>query len=118
MDFMLDENMKLWFIECNSSPLLDGVVPEMITKMLADMFDIQFAYYRSRMARLVHFIQNIQQNEFNEETGNDFLRERYKEVIRNRIDPAFQPSKNNSWELIIDSNMGKDQFFGLISSEC
>jgi len=28
LDFMLDENLNLWFLECNASPVYQGTTPE------------------------------------------------------------------------------------------
>lgn len=43
LDFMLDENLNLWFIECNSSPQFIGTTGKKnrkIQKMLKDLFEI------------------------------------------------------------------------------
>ncbi len=125
LDFMLDDNLNLWFIECNASPQLIGTSPEkenFLTTMLIDMFEIQLAYFRSRMRRVFTIIDQV-----NYDLDNYFrtdLEKRRKEFaaanknfIDSYYDDAIKPQ--NTFIPIIDRNRPiKDTYFGLITDEC
>ncbi len=120
LDFMLDENMQLWYIECNPNPLLDGVKPDIINRMLRDMFEIQFAIYRSRMERVAEVIGKMMETHDKGEVMDfDFWRKEYKSASRNRIDEKFQVSQENTWIKIMDENLeGSEAYFAHIREEC
>jgi len=62
LDFLLDDDLKLWFIECNASPQLIGTSEHktlFLSTMLGDMFEIQFAYLRSRMKRVHKLLERF-----------------------------------------------------------
>jgi len=123
LDFMLDDQLNLWFIECNASPQFvetnDRSLGFLIT-MLSDMFEIQYAYYRSRMKRTLDVIKRMQ-TEIERKGSTDYEKWRgeYKEAVKNRLEPEYKISENSSFSLIMDENLsGADAYFGLIDSEC
>jgi len=120
LDFMLDENMQLWYIECNPNPLLDGVKPEMITKMLKNLFEIQFAIYRSRMQRVTKVIEEMMKAEDkSDDIDADSWKNKYQIAMANRIDPKYQISKSNTWKPVINENLkGTNIYYGLLEEQC
>jgi len=121
LDFMLDTKLNLWLLECNSSPqLLEDNGKEFMTKMLEDAFEIQYAYYRSRMTRVLGLVRKMQEEE--KVKGSIDLpqwQERYQEAVKNRIEPEFKIKETNSWTLVVDKNLpGAAAYFGHLSSEC
>jgi len=106
LDFMLDENLKLWFIECNPNPLLTGVKPELIVPMLKNMFTIQYSYYRSRMLRVLDLLYYLQQETLQQGTV-DYAkwRAQYQAATRNRLEPRYKIKADNTWQLIMDENL-------------
>lgn len=43
----------------------------------------------------------------------------YQSIIKNYLEPEYQISKNNTFDLIMDENLhGKDAYFGLIDDHC
>jgi len=120
LDFMLDDEMQLWYIECNPNPLLDGVKPEMITKMLKNLFEIQFAIYRSRMQRVTKVIEEMMQDkEASGDVDLDFWKEKYQIAVANRIDSEYTISKNNTWQPVINENLkGAKIYYGLLQEKC
>lgn len=121
VDFVMDDNMKLWFIESNPSPLLHGTTKQHVyNDVLRSMFDIQFAYYRSRMARVLKVMSRLQKEiEENDTVDYGKWKEEYRDAVKNRLEPEYQLSKNNTFKLIMDENLpGTDAYFGHISSEC
>jgi len=123
LDFMLDKKLNLWLLECNSSPqLLEDNGKEFMTKMLVDMFNIQYAYYRSRMKRMIELIRRIEKEEMeNEDMTMDYDKwtQEYKEVMKNHLEPEYQLRENNSWKIVMDENLpGAAAYFGHVTNEC
>jgi len=61
-DFILTEDLKLWFIECNSGPMMESTTEErekILAKMMKDHFELMFGYLRSRMKRVISFINKL-----------------------------------------------------------
>lgn len=118
---MLDDKMNLWFIESNTSPLLSGTSISYIYKqVLNSMFEIQYAYFRSRMSRLLSVV-----NEFQKETSIGKVKDikkwqkKYQDAVKNKLEPEFQISKNNTFRLVIDENLpGSKAYSDYVPSEC
>ena len=58
IDFLLDENSKIWFLENNPNPQILRVSESRVKRhyiMHGDMFNIQFSYLRSRFKRVREF---------------------------------------------------------------
>jgi len=125
LDFVLDENLDIWFIECNASPQLVGTnqkKTQFLSKMLSDMFDIQHAYLKSRMKRVYKFIRDMQTAiKADPEHNADYvqLRKEFDIVNQNRLEPEFEISPDNGFIKIMDKNLqGADAYFGHLQSEC
>jgi len=121
LDFMLDNRLNLWLLECNSSPqLLEDNGKEFMTKMLEDLFQIQYGYYRSRMSRTLELVRKMKEEE--KSKGSIDLnqwQEKYQEAIKNRFEPEFKPQESNSWTLVVDKNLpGAAAYFGHVANEC
>jgi exonuclease VII small subunit len=123
LDFMLDDKLNLWFIECNSSPQLIGtneLKTNFLVKMLNSLFEIQHNFYRSRMKRVLNLIKKI--NKEGEETGKvdyELWRDEYKDAVKNVLEPEYQISEDNSFKLILDQNLpGEQAYFGHLNADC
>jgi len=123
LDFLLDENLNLWFIECNASPQLIGTneyKTEFLSKMLQDMFEIQYAYLRSRWSRIQKLVKKY--HEMLADKNKDGLvsfQEEFARINTNYLEPEYQISKTNSWTLIMDENIkGKAAYMGILPDEC
>ena len=130
VDFMLDENLNLWFIEANSGPALDGYSKPMekfIVKMLKDNFEIAHALLKSRMKRIVVYVNSLIENgtakvnEKGELEIQDFIHKQitFEGLTKNYFEEEFMPSATNGFVKIIDANQrGVDMYQGLIRQEC
>lgn len=125
LDFMLDSNFNLWFIECNASPQLIGTNPlktEFLVIMLTDMFRIQIAYYRSRMKRVFDVIDRMQyelDNKF--EVDMDKYYQQFDEANKNYLDEDYADliTPENSFSVIIDRNLkGEKAYMGILPEQC
>lgn len=129
-DFMLDNNLNIWFIECNSGPVLSGSSDEkekFVTKMLRDQFDIVMGLLKSRAKRIIAYINTIiKSNEYEKLPSGEIQvkdletkRKIFKQIIKNNFEPEFKPSADNGFVKITDENFyGTERFSGLIQEEC
>jgi len=129
-DFMLDNNLNLWFIECNSGPVLSGSSQEkelFVTKMLRDQFEIVFGMLKSRSKRIINFVNSILRSPETQilEDGDVVIddlekkREIFKNITRNYVEPEFEPSEDNGFFKVYDDNLeGTAKYAGLIPEEC
>ena len=125
LDFLLDEDLGLWFIECNASPQLVGTSDyktKFLSKMLAEMFEIQYAYLRSRWRRIQDFIAKYKVHSATVRSDNSsmiYWQSEFAKINTNYLEPEFQISKENGWQLIMDSNIGgKASYMGHIRDDC
>lgn len=123
LDFMLDDKFNLWFIECNVSPQFISVNErrgKVLKKMLHDMFEIQYNYYKSRMTRVLSVILKMEQEMLDNGSLNlDKWRGEYAAAAKNKLEPQYKISENNAFKLIMDeSKPGAGAYFGFIKHEC
>lgn len=123
LDFMLDDKLNLWFIECNASPQFVETNErslKFLNTMLTDMFEITYGLYKSRMTRILKVLKEFEK-EKEEVEAIDLTKwkDLYSEAAKNRFEPDFEISANSSFKLILDENKsGADAYFGLIDPEC
>ena len=123
LDFLLDDELNLWFIECNASPQLIGTSDEktiFLTKLLSDMFEIQYAYLRSRFKRIQAFIARLNgEISTKKKVDRRRVRNEFAVINKNKLEPEFQISTKNSFTLIMDKNLkGPLAYFGNLREEC
>ena len=130
VDFMLDENLNLWFIEANSSPAIEGYsVPmeKFIVKMVKDHFEVMVGLMRSRMKRIVEYVNYLDMNRIvkNKADGKVIIKdikekvEHFKSISKNYFEEEFLPSSDNGFVKILDENLaGRERYQNLLPSEC
>ena len=131
LDFILDENLNLWFIETNSGPAIENVTSfstELFRTMFLDQYEIVIGLLRSRMKRVHEYVNNIilrGEASWDEEGKVVVIKDlqeklkEFEELTKNYFEPEFEPRKGNSFEKIIDENeTGAKRYTGLISEEC
>lgn len=130
LDFMLDENLNLWFIEANAEPLLDGWSDDtkvFFNSILYDSFDIAMGLLRSRTKRIVNYVNKLMDDVQVWKIGNDDVyiqdlankRTEFRELSKNYFEPEYLPKPGNKYSLIIDENIeGPGKYFGYINEEC
>ncbi|RZK08030.1 MAG: hypothetical protein EOO43_21465 [Flavobacterium sp.] len=130
VDFMLDQDLTLWFIEANTDPALDGYsipMEKFIAKMLKDHFEIAYNMLKSRMKRVVMLINNIVEHEkvsIGEEGEVEIenfgaWKKAFDKVSMNGLEPEFELSRDNGYSKILDDNLkGVDIYSGLIDPQC
>jgi len=120
-DFMLDDNMNLWFIESNPSPLMSGTTKwKIYLSVVRDHFEVQYAYLKSRMKRALQVIKDMQAEAA--KTGQvDYSKwtDEFQDALRNRLEPEFAISPENSWVKIVDENYeGAGAYMDYITPDC
>jgi len=130
VDFMVDYEFNLWFTECIPNPILHSSDPELkpfMKKMLKDHFEIIVGLTRSRIKRIITYVNSIMSEV---ESDNIFegqihiknfdqKKKEFEKVIQNKWEKEFEVSKRNKYELIIDENFeGSERYAGLLSEDC
>jgi len=130
IDFILDEELNLFFIECNSGPVLEGTSKEkehFISKMLLDHLDIMFGYLRSRTKRIVQYINQLAKElpeeniYFDGVVINDFEKKKaqFNKLNENFMEPEYEVPAGNGFFKVIDHNLqGAERYAGLIPEDC
>jgi hypothetical protein len=130
VDFIIDDNLKVWFIEANSSPSFESTTKErekLLVGMLSDHFDVVFAYLKSRVKRIITFVNKVAKAlpedhifpnsvvipNFNE------VKAQYDEINKNYLDPEYELPKTNGFKKIMDENLnGPERYNGYLPQEC
>jgi len=130
IDFMMDDDLNVWFLEANSSPTLsgEGERGDFITNMILDHFEVVFSILRSRMKRVVTFINQIIDDDKwcrNTPPGApqwcDIKSDRaaFDWAMKNRMEHDFSPRKENNFKKILDENIeGVARYNGVIPEQC
>jgi len=126
LDFVMDDQMGVWFIEANAMPLIHGFTEgttKKFNQMLVDTFEIIYGLLRSRMKRVVEYINNLNKEiAKSSEKAIPNLREKreeFKELTMNRFEPEFMPRPGNGFVKIVDENqLGTSRYSELIDSNC
>ncbi|KAL4448661.1 hypothetical protein ABPG74_012750 [Tetrahymena malaccensis] len=124
LDFLIDEDSKVWFLENNPNPqVLRSSVKRTMRHyvMFGDLFQIQFAYLRSRAKRLnqlaKQMAEEIQNNTFDQQT----YKIKFQNANKNFLDPEFESQirKDSSYVKIYDESLeGEQKFMGYLPKEC
>jgi hypothetical protein len=95
-------------------------------KMLGNMFEITLGYLRSRVKRIILFINKL--TEIEEKNGYEDadrvfdlekVYKEFKKISSNYLEPEYLPSSDNGFIKIIDQNLnGTEAYSNLISSNC
>ena len=129
-DFMIDDDMNLWFIEVNSGPAMGGYTPEtqiLVRKMMTSLFEITLGLLRSRTKRIINFVNTIiseRQYEVSEDGKVQIMNlaekiQEFERISRNYFEKEFEPKANNTFVKIIDENLeGADAYMGYLPAEC
>ena len=130
VDFMLDEDLNLWFIEANAGPAFKGYsrpMEKFIVKMLRDHFEIVHGLLKSRMKRVVEYVNElIDEGGIGKTQAGGIIiadlnqkRQEFQEVIKNKFEEEYEPSASNGFSKIVDAHYpGAKMYQGYISEEC
>ena len=125
-DFMLDDNMNLWFIEANTGPQnsqWERKRRHLTEVMYRDALEIEFVYLRSRVKRLRDFVK-IAVEEYRQKQENwdkETLRGLFEVANKEKLEPEFSISSTNMWEKIIDLSLEgteEEKHMGLLDNSC
>ena len=128
LDFVMDDNLQLWFIEANTMPLIDGFTKDstvLMNRMLEDTFEIIFGLLRSRTKRIIDYVNvltNKLSKNFMSKLEIEDLSERrreFAELTKNKFEPQFEVRAENTFQKIIDENeYGVKRYSGLLERAC
>jgi len=130
IDFMLDDDLNLWFIEANAKPGLTAKLHKkrlLIKKAFSDHFEIVFNLLKSRLKRVIMFVNKIVQEDqaiklMNGQVFINNIEEKRREfelITRNYFEPEYEVSAENMFVKIIDENyQGEERYSGFLKKEC
>jgi len=123
LDFMLDDNFNLWFIEGNPNPQLAATnndLGNLLRKMLRSLHEIEYGLYKSRMTRVLKVIQRFQKvQEKDGKLDLAYWQKEYKNANSNKFEAKYRPSKDNSFVLVMDESLkGAKAYQGNLAKEC
>jgi len=122
LDFIMGEGGRFYLMDVKSSPKILFKNPKLTryyTMLYQDMFEIQYAYLRSRIRRLRTIFPKIHGN-IADSRQADFgsMKKQFENLNKNKIDSEFDIDDSNSFKLILDKSMGKAGYFGYINEDC
>jgi len=131
IDFVLDENLKLWLIEANSSPMMEATTEErekLLVKMVSDHLELMFSLLRSKMKRIVTYINKllkeipedyIRTNTLSALPNSNVYKTVFEQIKKNYMDPEYDVDPTNGFQKIIDENLtGSKAYGGFVADEC
>jgi len=131
VDFLLDSNLNIWFMEANSGPAIEGgysgSMEKFIVNMIQDHFEIEYGILKSRMKRVINYVNVLTTNgeavldaDGEVEIGSlEMKKRKFREISKNSFEKEFEPKSTNGFERIIDANYeGAKVYQGYIDSEC
>jgi len=122
-DFVIDQDLNLYIIEMNASPMIIGTATrktELLTKMMNGLFDIQYAYQFSRTKRALNYLKEKGEEIRKAKKVGKYIRE-FEKLYRNYLEPEFEGmiKEDNPWHLVYDANKeGREKYQGLVEDEC
>ena len=128
LDFVMDDDLNLWFIEANTMPLVNGTTAgstKLMNRMLIDTFEIIHGLVKSRAKRIIDYINDLSSQVQKISLSGAQLpnleqrKAEFAKLTQNRFEPEFEVSKENTFHKIIDENeQGTTRYADLLSSEC
>jgi hypothetical protein len=124
VDFEIDSNMNLWYLDIESTlvnQMPTKIKRETMVNMFKDLFDIQLAYYQSRMIRIMKVIKKVYDETRHNVTNVDYShwQQEFAKENKNTLDSTHQILANNTWIKIADLNEeGAKRYSHLIDAKC
>ena len=123
LDFILDDDLNVWFTGASGSPQFTATNPlkeKFIIETLTDMFEIQYAYLRSKTNRLITIVHKVMDVLFQlKKYDIAAAKAEFFKANKNFLEPQYKISENNTWSKIVDENLqGTEAYMNLIDSEC
>jgi len=126
IDLLMDDNLDIWFIELNTMPLIQGWTEKSINffnKMFKDYFEIEHALLKSRMKRVIRYINMLSSGHTKSEdftvTNWDEAKQEFNKISSNYFEPEYEPSPKNGFQLIVNNNFnGPSKYSNILPEQC
>jgi len=132
VDFLLDENLKVWFMDVEANPSLKNMNLKLKTLYIGlfeDILDVTHKYLRSRLRRIAEFVNklSLDVDVRKDQNGDDKViisdlythKENFAEVLKNKLEKKDALKKSNKFEKVIDENYpGYMRYNDLIKQSC
>jgi len=124
VDFVIDDDLKVYIIEINASPMIVGTnsrKTQLMEDMLTGMFNITFAQQYSRTKKGLNFIKEHHDKiQAADKAEQEKLSDEFKLLYRNIVSKEYEHMlENNPWYPVYDgSKNGTSKYHGLITDDC
>lgn len=122
VDFVLDSEMKLWFIDVNAGPMLGKYSKKMeglINGMLEDHFEIVVGLMRSRMKRVVGLVNRVVREGRDVEESLGYWRKEFEGISKNWFELEYEPRERNGFVKVMDEGLqGGERYGRLVEEMC
>lgn len=124
LEFFMDSDLSPWLLGVKKSPDFSYGGSSEETKLLQDLFEIQFAYLKSRMKRVFQlvtdYLGSLDPSKVQEDPKElAKYQNTYQLLSRDFLENDFNYSPNNTWTKILDLNdVGEGVFQGLLGQNC
>jgi len=130
VDFLMDDDLHLWFLEANSGPMFTGTTEEkekFAVKMLTDHLEIVTGLLKSRMKRAINYVNRLiadksavagKKGDVEIKDLDQKIRE-FQEITKNYFEPEYEPLRTNGFSKIMDENYHSYQRYNnLLEKDC
>ena len=123
VDFVIDDDLKLYIVEVNASPMIIGTAKrktQLLTGMMTGLFDIQYAYQYSRTKRALNYLKKNGKKIKKAKKVGKYIRE-FEALYRNYLEPEFAGmiKEDNPWQLVYDGNLdGREKYQNMVDEKC
>ena len=131
VDFMLDDSLKLWFMDINNNPKMVAfniLQKKLYTNILEDVFEIVHKYLKSRLRRVTQYINELSSEvEVERNNGENTLiipqihskKQEFAQALQNKLESKDTILKSNKFVKIIDENEpGPERYHNFLESSC
>ncbi len=91
-----------------------------MVEMLSGMFEIQYAYLRSKIKRMFAIVDRYYATlHSNGADDIEIVKREFSGATKNFLEPEWSIGSNNTWKKILDENIpGKGAYMGLLDDDC
>lgn len=122
VDFLLDDESRIWFMENNPNPQILRVSDARVKRhyrMFGDLFEIQFNYLRSRYKRLRRLAADMKRDLKAGTFDKEKYRAEFQRANKNYLEKEYELSADNTYVKIYDENLeGAARFLGNLPAGC
>ena len=110
VDFIMDNNLRLWIFECNRNPNFLAVTEGRMNKfsrLLTDMIKLSHLYVKSKFKRIKNFIDR---NEIGNVRMDAKLQREFMSIQEDYLEPEFDLPQDSLLQLVYVDSTNKERY--------